>query len=198
MKKASLAVAMMLWASSSWADRPETADASTKEKIAPISIGAMAGVGFPRPLSVEAIIVLGRFVAIGGEYSVLPPISVSVVHASMSAVAGDFRIFPFRGAFFIGVKAGLQRLDGGTSTTVPGYGMVSESLLAETWFVNPRIGVMWTWRPGLAIGMEAGVQIPVSTKTQMPATASEEVLKLTTLSSSVLPTVDLLRIGLML
>jgi hypothetical protein len=114
----------------------------------------------------------------------------------MSAIAGDVRGVPWRGVFVIAVKGGFQRLD---ASAQPGYGRAGESLLAETWFVNPRIGVLWTWQPGLTIGMEAGVQLPVSTKTQMPASASDEVAKVTNaLASSALPTVDLLRIGLML
>jgi hypothetical protein len=179
---------VMLWAALASADKEP--DAAKKPKDGPFAIGAMAGVGFPRPLSVEAMIVLGRTVGLGAEYSVLPPITVAGVNASASAIAGDVRIFPFRGAFFLGVRGGLQRLDGG---------MGSQSLLAETWYVNPRIGFMWTWRPGLAIGMEAGVQLPVSTRTQMPALATIEVTNVTnTLASSALPTIDLLRIGLML
>ena len=178
---------VMLLSSSALASDP---DSAKKPKESGFSIGALAGVGFPRPLSVEAMIVLGRGIGLGAEYSILPPITVSGIHASASAIAGDFRVFPLRGAFFIGVRGGLQRLDGG---------MGSESLLAETWFLNPRMGFMWTWRPGLAIGMEAGIQLPIGSRTQMPTIATEEIANLTkTLATSALPTVDLLRIGLML
>lgn len=179
---------VMLLSSSALASDPDTAKRKPKESA--LSIGALAGVGFPRPLSVEAMIVLGRGVGLGAEYSILPPITISGIHASASAIAGDFRVFPLRGAFFIGVRGGLQRLDGG---------MAGESLLAETWFLNPRMGFMWTWRPGLAIGMEAGIQLPIGSRTQMPAIATEEIAALTkTLATSAIPTVDLLRIGLML
>ena len=168
---------------------PDTDSAKKKKPSdAPISIGALAGVGFPRPLSVEGLVILGKTIGLGGEYSILPPITVSSIQASMSAVAGDFRIFPFRSPFFFGVKGGLQRLDA--------TAMIA--LSAETWFVTPRIGAMWTWGSGIAFGMEAGVQIPVSTTTRMPG-APEDVVKLVNaLASTALPSIDLIRIGLVL
>ena len=191
MKKAAF-LAILLASSTAFAEQRDKK--SSEPSGGPIALGAIAGVGFPRPLTVEAIMVLGRAVGLGAEYSILPPINVSIVQVSMQAIAGDFRIFPFRSPVFFGVKGGLQRLDGGMSMN--GF---SQSMLAETWFVTPRIGALFSWRPGLAVGMEAGVQFPVATTTQMPSLATDEIKKLTdALASTALPTVDLLRIGLML
>lgn len=180
-----------LWAAPSYAEAERDAAArKPKDEGGSFALGAVAGVGFPRPLSVEAVLVLGRAVGLGAEYSVLPPITVSGVQASASAVAVDVRVFPLRGAFFLGVRGGLQRLDGA---------LAGAALACETWFLNPRLGFLWTWHPGLAIGMEAGVQLPVSAKVEMPALAPGELVSVTSaLATNALPTLDLLRVGLML
>ena len=73
---------------------------------------------------------------------------------------------------------------------------------AETTFINPRLGFLWNWH-ALAIGIDAGVQIPVLTTTAstLPGGVSppSSATDLThTFSQSVLPTVDLLRIGVVM
>ena len=49
-------------------------------------------------------------VGVGLEYSLLPQLSISGAELSFYAVNGDVRIFPFRGAFFIGMAGGRQHL----------------------------------------------------------------------------------------
>src|SRR5262245_36743172 len=66
-----------------------------------VDIGVLGGIGFPRPLSIEPVIVLDRTVMFGAEYSFLPKTTVSSVDVRMWAVAADLRVFPFRGAFFV-------------------------------------------------------------------------------------------------
>lgn len=59
-----------------------------------LGVGALVGVGFPRPLAAEGVIKLERLVLLGAEYSALPSITVSGVQASCWAAAADVRIFP--------------------------------------------------------------------------------------------------------
>jgi hypothetical protein len=106
-----------------------------------------------------------------------------------------------RSAFFVGLRAGRQHLGELGSLTV-GPTTVTASQTADTTFVNPRIGFLWQWQ-ALALGIDAGVQIPVSTSTastlpagvSAPATAASIT---NTLSQQAIPTVDLLRIGVVL
>jgi len=176
------------------ADRPAKTPRSNGS--APFSIGALAGIGFPRPVSFEVMTKLGGLVGLGVEYGFLPSVSVDGVGASAWALTGDARVFPFHGAFFIGARAGYQSITASASAA-----SLTESAELATWFLNPRIGFMWTFRPGFTIATEAGVQIPLSSSfsTTLPdpvAVAVRDSTVVRTLSG-VLPTVDLLRVGFM-
>lgn len=166
----------------------------------PVHVAVLGGIGFPRPLTVEALVDIDRIVAIGAEYGFLPKTTISSVELGSWAASADARLFPFRSGFFIGVRGGLQHLDASATVTV-GSQSRSGSIAMETLFVNPRIGFLWMGRPGLAIGFEVGVQFPISTSvsTALPeeVAALDSNVKSTaeTLGRSPLPTIDLLRIG---
>jgi len=178
-------------------------------------VGVLGGVGFPHPLSVEAMAQLYGVMTVGLEYGALPPITIDSVRASLWSVAGDFRVSPFRGsmsAFFIGARLGRQHVGAETVVNVPMLGSASEVLGLDSWFVNPRVGFLWTWpgtqgrqadlvQPALAIGIEAGVQIPLgpTVSSTLPLSLAPDANRtVTTLGKTVLPTIDLLRLGLML
>lgn len=176
------------------ADKPRSGDA--------LRIGVLGGVGFPHPLAVEGVVLIDRLVLLGAEYSALPTTNLAGVQTSLWAVAADARVFPFRNGFFVGVRAGQQHLDESAAVTVANVGSFSGSNSADTTFINPRMGFFWNWS-ALALGIDAGVQIPLSASTasNLPAgvSAPPAVTDWThTFSQQVLPTIDLLRIGLVL
>ena len=174
------------------------------------SVGALVGVGFPRPLAVEGVLKIERAVLLGVEYSALPQITVSQTSASASAIAGDLRVFPLRGPFFVGLRVGEQHIEAATTVSAYGYSAPA-SLSADTVFLNPRLGFLWTWEPGISLGVDAGVQIPLSTSTasSLPASSNSVVAGAENSAKSsiesvaglvgnaVLPTVDLLKVGVM-
>jgi hypothetical protein len=167
----------------------------------PLRLGALAGVGFPRPFAVEALASIGSVVDVGVEYGFLPGLDVSSVHTDLWSVAGDLRVRPFHGAFFLGVLAGRQHIGVTTTLTVNGLGSATEQLGLDSWFVNPRIGFLWTTRYGLAYGIDAGLQVPLSSSvaSSLPLSlypAAQD--RINALGASLVPTLDLLRIGLML
>lgn len=166
-----------------------------------LRVGVLGGVGFPHPLAVEGVLVIDRLVLLGAEYSALPAETFSGVQTSLWSVAADARVFPFRNAFFVGARAGQQHLGESATITVSNVGSFSGSMSADTTFINPRMGFLWNWG-ALALGIDAGVQFPLSTSTtsNLPAgvSAPAAVNVLPQLSQQVLPTVDLLRIGLVL
>src|SRR6185437_5611004 len=105
----------------------------------PVRVGVLGGVGFPHPLSVEAMAQLYGVMTVGLEYGALPPITIDSVRASLWSVAGDFRVSPFRGsmsAFFIGARLGRQHVGAETVVNVPMLGSASEVLGLDSWFVN--------------------------------------------------------------
>ncbi len=169
----------------------------------PLRVGAFAGAGFPRPLSVEGMLKVADVVGLGLEYSLLPNMTVSDVHTSFSAVALDLRVFPMKGGFFVGVAGGHQHLEASTTLSVAGVASVPELVSADTWFVNPRVGFLWTASWGLTFGVDAGVQIPLSASftNSIPSqlAANQQATNIAHLfGKTVLPTVDLLRVGLLL
>jgi hypothetical protein len=166
-----------------------------------LRVGALGGIGFPRPLAIEVMAVCSGLAAVGVEYGALPAITVDGVSAGLWSVAADLRVFPFRGAFYLGLRAGRQHARATTSIAVGSFGDANEILDLDSWYLNPRAGFLWTTREGLSFGVEAGVQFPLS-----PSVSSSLPLSLypsaqhtiDALGSSVIPTVDLLRIGLLL
>ena len=94
--------------------------------------------------------------------------------------------------------AGRQHLGASATLTAQNVGSVSEQLTLDSWFVNPRIGVLWTSRAGFTFGIDAGVQIPVGTRisSSVPLSlyASAEQ-RVNAIGGSALPTIDLLRVG---
>jgi hypothetical protein len=167
-----------------------------------VDVGVLGGVGFPRPLAVEGVLEFDRLVLFGIEYSTLPTTTISGVQTSLWALAGDARIFPFRNGFFVGIRAGRQHLGEFASASIAGLGTLSAMESNDTTFINPRLGFLWTWH-ALAFGIDAGVQIPLSTSmtTTVPAGISPPSAVLDVnraLTQDVLPTVDLLRIGVVM
>ena len=179
---------------------PKDTDASHRESS--VHVGVLGGVGFPRPLAIEGVLVFDRLILLGGEYSALPTTSFSGVQTSIWALSADARVFPFRNGFFVGLRAGKQHLGEQATLTVSSVGSFTGLNTADTTFINPRVGFLWNWH-ALAIGIDAGVQIPLLTTTtsNLPAgvTPPSGATDLThTLSQSVIPTVDLLRIGVVM
>lgn len=168
-----------------------------------LDVGVLGGVGFPRPLSVEAVARVHRTVLLGAEYGFLPATNIASVDTRLWAAAGDVRLFPFKGGFFVGLRGGFQKISAETTLSAANVGSYTESVDVGTWFVNPRIGFLWVWKP-FALGIDAGVQIPVATtvsRSSLLSVAAPELdARITTatnlLGRTVIPTVDLLRVGL--
>ena len=167
-----------------------------------VDIGLLGGVGFPRPISIEPVVGLHKMVMFGAEYSFLPTVNVSSVDVRTWAAAANVRFFPFKGGFFLGLRGGYQSITGETTLSAANLGSYTESVEVASWFLNPRIGFLWVWKP-FAFGIDAGVQIPLSTtvsRSSLLAAAAPEVdARITsateTFGKSVIPTVDLLKIG---
>jgi hypothetical protein len=181
-------------------DRPPT-DAHEGDEEEGLRIGPLAGVGFPRPLELEGLVKIDGVLALGVEYSALPKTTIDGVESSMWALAGDLRVFPFKGAFFVGARAGHQSLSASTTLSASSVSL-TETATADAWFVNPRIGFLWTWRSGVTLGIDAGVELPIGAKlaTSLPAGAPSQLGSTVStvagvLGNDVTPTIDLIRLG---
>ena len=217
----SIALGLALVQQTAFAQTPEPAPSPPRDRQEAVAeprgeqdgfqIGVIGGVGFPRLLGIEALFKVERYVAFGIEYSAFPEFAISDVDVSVWALAGDVRVFPFRSAFFFGLRGGHQHVGAGTILEVSGQTIPLEGGL-DTIFLNPRLGFLWTWDSGITLGLDAGLQIPLSSRTSgalaladtvmLPARGAEVVSEVRraarVFGESTLPTIDLLRLGLML
>jgi hypothetical protein len=91
----------------------------------------------------------------------------------------------------------------GASATVSvmRIGSATASVTIDTWFINPRAGFLWTTREGLAFAIESGLQFPLSPETtsSLPLSTMPFVQSaVEAVGKSVIPTLDLLRVGFLL
>jgi hypothetical protein len=180
----------------------EAEERKARERL--VHFGPLVGVGFPRPLAIEAIVKIKGLIGVGVEYSFLPRMKIAGADTRFNALAVDLRFFPFGGAFFIGLRGGRQWLDAATTVNV-GPLAFRESMEASTWFLNPRVGFLYTFQSGLTLGMDAGLQFPISPsfeRTGLAARFGASAMIDGTLASvadilgnGVTPTIDLLRVG---
>ena len=72
----------------------------------------------------------------------------------------------------------------------------------DTWFVNPRVGFLFTSKDGLTFGIDAGLQIPVShtmsttlpSGVPLPGTVDSVT---NFLGAKIIPSVTLLQLGML-
>ncbi len=72
--------------------------------------GINGGIGFPRPVGVAAFLQFDKFWSLGADYSLLPTTKISDVNLDFWAACAGGRLYPFHGAFYVGVKGGYQHL----------------------------------------------------------------------------------------
>lgn len=181
-------------------DRASTSDGNGGGRREHVRVGVIAGAAFPRPLSVEAMVKIEQTFAIGLEYSAMPQTKFGDAVFGWHAWALDARVFPLQGAFFLGMRVARQHLDGSASVTAGSYGTYSGAIATDTWYVEPRLGFLWTFRSGITVGLDAGLEIPVShtSTAALPAgiAVPTEVATVRDLfGASKLPTVTLLTVG---
>lgn len=192
--------------------RGERAAAGTERrerKPERLRVGPLVGLGFPRPIVFGAFAKVHRIVGFGAEYSFLPPMNVFGADTRFEALAVDFRVFPFKNAFFVGMRAGRQWLSARARISVQRYGSFIESMDAATWFINPRAGFLYTFGSGVTIGLDAGIQLPIApsyernglaTRAGLASEVEADSIVATVadvLGNSPTPTVDFLRIGVL-
>ncbi|MFO0737968.1 MAG: hypothetical protein U0270_18895 [Labilithrix sp.] len=201
-----MAVLLLAPAQAFAADKPSQEERK-KEDRDRLRVGPVVSLGFPRPFALEGLLEIEKVVGLGVEYSFMPKTTVADVTTRFDAFALDANWYPFKGGFFIGMRAGRQWLSGSATLRVQNVGAFTESAQAATWFVNPRIGYLYTFSSGITLGVDAGVQLPIGATYERsgPATSAglaqgtavDNTLRqvANTLGNEVTPTVDLFRIG---
>lgn len=190
-----------LAADASTTDEPPMRDGVHGKKSDPVHVGAYAAAGFPSPLSIGAMLWFEKTLSVGAEYGFYPGSKIGSIDVTYRSFAGDMRFFPLQSPFFFGVRVGRQHVAGSTTISVPPYGAGTATTEADTWYVNPRVGFLWTTSFGLTVGMDAGLRIPTSHTSrnnlpngvEMPAAVTNVT---DVLAAKTIPTVTLLQLGL--
>jgi hypothetical protein len=168
-----------------------------------LRFGILAGSGAPQPLGLEAFARFNDYFGAGFGIGLLPaPVGEALLAAagqngSLDSMAfeGELRLFPFRGAFYLGGALGHM----GLSATGRSHGY-PVAVDIGTIYAAPRFGWLGTWDSGFAIGLDLGVQVPISpdvtVKSDSPGQSYIESAA-RQLASSPLPTIAL-RMGFLL
>lgn len=145
-----------------------TMDGHTSSPTAPLPkkpgfrVGALLGiVSVPRPINLELSIKPNELLGFGVGYSMFPPIKIDDVEAGFQAFNAVGRVFPFKGAFYVGLGFGYQMIDVEATDEIRGN-EITATIEESNFFITPQVGWLWVWDSGFALGINAGVQIALS------------------------------------
>ncbi|MGE5047321.1 MAG: hypothetical protein ACM3PC_02035 [Deltaproteobacteria bacterium] len=154
-------------------------------------VGVMVGlVSLPRPLDAELYVRASDYFFVGFSYSDFPAFVADPLLSAAGAKSGstsasldqfnafdaDVRVFPFAGAFFLGSSFGRQSFKAGVTESTA-LGPQTATIDLATIYATPRLGYLWTFGPGIVLGLDAGVQLKLSKdqNVNMPAGSTQSM-----------------------
>lgn len=170
--------------------------------LGPARLGALAGVGAPSIFSGEVLAKVGDYFGIAGDYGVAPQIPFPVGGAAVSfqqkTFTGSARVYPFRGAFFIGAGAGSQTTTA-TASAATRNAVPTSTFTTSVLFLEPEIGILYRSSSGISLGCDVGLEFPVTAQrtnsASLPA-SMDSAMKYA--EKGPIPSVNLLRVGYVL
>jgi hypothetical protein len=159
-------------------------------------MGPMFGIGAPSVFNVGIGVRVTHHLGASADLGWLPETRVPLqdgVTVSYREYGVTGRVHPFGGAFFLGSSVGYRTLSGTLTRTVnvpeiPGYTSgeevtVGTSASVRSLMVTPRLGYLYTFGAGFTLGLDAGVQVPISVaeityETRVPAAVPREYVDL--------------------
>jgi hypothetical protein len=174
-RAAGLATALAVTALSSIASAEPAADVpassgsvyTSEGLLGPVRLVPTIGAGAPDGMRFGVFAKWKGLLAVGGAFSMLPEtrlpgIGADVVRASGEAFA---RVYPFRGAFFVGVAGGYAQTKGTMSDQRMEGGEMQHLEVrarANALYVAPHLGFQWMLPMGMTVGFDAGVELPIA------------------------------------
>jgi len=146
----------------------------------PVHFGATVGLSLPRPLDAQLYVRAFGFVSVGLSYSDFPSFVADPLLSAaglkngqttvrldrFSAWEADVRVFPFAGNFFVGSGLVWQSFKSSVTQSTT-FGNFDGSVAVSTTYATPRVGYLWTVGPGVVLGVDAGVQLKLSSDAQV-------------------------------
>jgi hypothetical protein len=140
--------------------------------------GPTVGIGVPHPLFGDLNFFITRHLSIAvgaGGLAVPYKTGGSEVHAGIMGYDGRVRWHPWGGSFFMGTAIGLQRLYGTTSESITVLDTsidTSIKMSVVSPYITPHMGWLWVFQSGFVLGLDFGWQFPLSSKTELEASAT--------------------------
>ena len=132
------------------ADKEAAPDTKTAGLIPYVLIGPKISLlTLPSP-GVGVEVKIWQLVGLSAEYGFVPRINISGVDYQYGSWQGSLKIFPFRGAFFIGGVVGKYRF---IASQKNGDLTTSETTVEST-YLGPQLGWRWVSRSGFFTGMD--------------------------------------------
>lgn len=155
----------------------------------------LTAVAIPRPVSFGVEAKWKDLVGVSGAYGFFPQLTFKDVKLKITGYDFRLKIYPFRGAFFLGVGMGSQTFTGSMTKTISTIATTG-TIVQDNSFIAPHMGWNWTWDSGFFMGLDLGVQLSMSRKntfssdvTNTTVTSSAEY---TTLQADILKQADLI------
>ena len=151
--------------------------------------------GLPSPgVGIEAK--LWQVVGISIEYGFIPRIGISDIEVKYGVWQGTLEVFPFRGAFFVGMLAAKYKF---TATQTSSGQTVAETTIRST-LLGPQLGWRWVFSNGFFTGLDLGYGFALSYESTLtPSNAAGTIADIKKNADehvqSGIPLVSLLQLG---
>jgi hypothetical protein len=143
----------------------------TQGVAGPVTFGpSLTLLGLTRPFSIG---LEGKYRDRAGAaffYGFLPELKLSGVSVKYSSWDARVRWYVFRGSFFAGLGYGKQNLEASKTETIQAQS-VTGNLKMDTSYIIPHVGWHWVWTSGFFMGMDLGIQLPISRSQTFSSTA---------------------------
>ena len=130
----------------------------------PLTIGPkVSGLGLPSPFRIGVEAKWDNSFGLGFDYGYLPVTGIYDSKLKINSYLGTARYYPWRGPFYLGVGFGTQNFQASRTEDFSGEN-VTATLTLNSVMVVPQVGWRWVWDTGFFLGVEAGVQVALSTQ----------------------------------
>ncbi len=113
------------------------------------------------------------------DYGFIPDFKAGSVTLGMKTWNVGAKVYPMRGAFFLGASLGGYTFTGKSTVSDVNGQPVAAKLDISATFIAPEIGWRWVWTSGFFTGLELGWQFPLNYKSTLdvPGGASSGSIK---------------------
>ena len=177
--KSSLVSILLLCSASGWSAETPSSDAVEKNVDSLAEYGkpkglagdftfgpSMSLLAIPHPLEIGMEAKYRNVIGFSIDYGFIPTLHISSATAQINAISAALRWFPFHGAFFLGVRAGSQKISVSKSASISGVDANVQADVTSS-FYTPHMGWRWVWSSGFFTGIDLGWQVASGADTQI-------------------------------